>query len=158
VLHRTGRLLLLFLQSSRLQRLACDRCGPQAGSVGVDAMKLIKTARILTLSAMLPFAAFAATSAIAEDEGSAAKGAATGAAVGAATGMRAGKGAAAGAIIGRTKSDEPSAGKGAATGAAFGAATGRGAAKGAATGAIIGGAKKNNDGSKEHLTEVLINC
>jgi hypothetical protein len=118
-------------------------------------MKLIKTARILTLSAMLPFAAFAATSAIAEDEGSAAKGAATGAAVGAATGMRAGKGAAAGAIIGRTKSDEPSAGKGAATGAAFGAATGRGAAKGAATGAIIGGAKKNNDGSKEHLTEVL---
>jgi hypothetical protein len=72
-------------------------------------MKFTKTARILTLSVMLPFAAFATTSASAEDdEGSAAKGAATGAAVGAVTGVGAGKGAAAGAVLGGTKSDEPS--------------------------------------------------
>jgi hypothetical protein len=68
-------------------------------------MKMSKIARVLTLSVMLPFAAFAATSAGAEDEGSAAKGAATGAAVGAVTGAGAAKGAAAGAIIGGAKNN-----------------------------------------------------
>jgi hypothetical protein len=67
------------------------------------AMNVSKKAQILTVSAMLPFAAFAATSASAEDDGSAAKGAATGAAVGAVTGAGAAKGAAAGAIIGGAK-------------------------------------------------------
>ncbi|MBQ0817880.1 MAG: hypothetical protein QNK17_08270 [Hyphomicrobiaceae bacterium] len=69
-------------------------------------MKMIKTARVMTLSVMLPFAAFAATSASAEDESSAGKGAATGAAVGAVTGAGAAKGAAAGAIIGGAKKDD----------------------------------------------------
>jgi hypothetical protein len=68
-------------------------------------MNMRKTARVLTLSVMLPFAAFAVTSASAEDQGSAAKGAATGAAVGAVTGAGAAKGAAAGAIIGGAKND-----------------------------------------------------
>ena len=50
-------------------------------------MSISKTARVVTASIMLSFAAFAATSASAkDDEGSAAKGAATGAAVGAVTG------------------------------------------------------------------------
>lgn len=70
---------------------------------GVHKMKMSKIARVLTLSAMLPFVAFSATSASAEDDGSAAKGAATGAAVGAVTGGSAAKGAAAGAIIGGAK-------------------------------------------------------
>jgi hypothetical protein len=69
-------------------------------------MKMSKTARVLTFSVMLPFAAFAATSASAGDEGSAAKGAATGAAVGAVTGAGAAKGAATGAIIGGAKGSD----------------------------------------------------
>jgi hypothetical protein len=55
-------------------------------SIGVDTMKMSETARVLTLGVMLAFAAFATTSAIAEDdqkEGGASKGAAKGAAAGA---------------------------------------------------------------------------
>jgi phage tail tape-measure protein len=65
-------------------------------------MKMSKTARILTLSAMLPFAAFAATSASAGDddkEGGALKGAAKGAAIGA---VVPGVSAKTGAIVGGT--------------------------------------------------------
>ena len=59
-----------------------------------------KTVRALTLSVMLPFAAFATTSAIAEDDPSAGKGAAKGALVGGAVGAITGGGAAAGAAVG----------------------------------------------------------
>jgi outer membrane lipoprotein SlyB len=70
-------------------------------------MKMTKTAHILTLSAMLPFAAFAATSASAGDdekEGGALKGAAKGAAIGAVVpGVSAKTGATVGAVSGAVK-------------------------------------------------------
>ncbi len=63
-------------------------------------MKSFRFTRIVALSAALPFAAFAATSAIAEDDPSAGKGAAKGALVGGAVGAVTGGGAAAGAAVG----------------------------------------------------------
>jgi phage tail tape-measure protein len=70
-------------------------------------MKMSKTARVLTISAMLPLAAFAVTSASAEDdqkEGGALKGAAKGAAIGAVVpGVSAKTGATVGAVSGAMK-------------------------------------------------------
>jgi hypothetical protein len=65
-------------------------------------MKMSKTARVLTLSVMLPFAAFAATSASAQDdqkEGGVVSGAAKGALIG---GVLPGVSAKTGAIVGGT--------------------------------------------------------
>ena len=59
-----------------------------------------KTVRALTFSVMLPFAAFATTSAIAEDDPSAGKGAVKGGLVGGAVGAVTGAGAATGAAVG----------------------------------------------------------
>lgn len=70
-------------------------------------MKMSKTARILTLTAMLPFAAFAVTSASAEDdqnEGGAVKGGVKGAIIGGVLpGVDAKTGAAVGATAGAIK-------------------------------------------------------
>jgi hypothetical protein len=74
---------------------------------GEYAMKISKSARILTVGLAVPFALMAATSAIAKDEkkeGGALKGAAKGAAVGAIVpGVSAGTGAAIGAVSGGVK-------------------------------------------------------
>ena len=59
-----------------------------------------KIVRALTLSVMLPFAAIATTSASAEDDPSAAKGAVKGGVVGGAVGAITGAGAGAGAAVG----------------------------------------------------------
>jgi outer membrane lipoprotein SlyB len=78
-----------------------------ANEEGKSEMKVIKTARVLTLGAMLPFAAFAVTSASAGDddkEGGALKGAAKGAAIGAVVpGVSAKTGATVGAVSGAIK-------------------------------------------------------
>lgn len=63
-------------------------------------MMMRKAFRALVLSAMLPFAAFAATSASAEDDPSAAKGALKGGVIGGAVGAVTGGGAATGAAVG----------------------------------------------------------
>ena len=99
------------------------RCDPAlicTGNMGVGMMKLTKTARILTLSAMLPFAALVATSAHAEDDDASA-----------------GKGALKGGVVGG------------AVGAVTGAGAATGAAVGAAAGATAGAIKKNKDDDKE---------
>jgi len=73
-------------------------------------MKMSKLARVLTLSAMLPFVAFAATSAIADDdqkEGGAVKGGVKGAIIGGALpGVSAKTGAAVGATAGAIKANK----------------------------------------------------
>lgn len=72
-------------------------------------MKIINTARVLTLCAMLPFAVCAATSASAEDdqnEGGAAKGAVKGAVGAEVLGLDAKKGAAVGATAGAVKKND----------------------------------------------------
>ena len=78
-----------------------------------------KTVRALTLSVMLPFATFATTSAIAEDDPSA------------------GNGAVKGGLVGG------------AVGAVTGAVAATGAAVGAAAGATAGAIKKNKDDDKK---------